>query len=115
MNTKFISIIFLIAFILTLLFCSVGCAEVISETPIDAEFIAAYDAMETIYEYKYDWYHGDFKLLPVYKQVHHAEVYKVQYQIIYSDGNSYTEWREVDKVTYEEAEKALAAMGEAIG
>ena len=84
-----------------------SCAEVVSETPIDTEYIAAYDAMETVYEYKYDWINGEYKYLPVYKQVHHSEVYKVQYKIVYSDGSETTSWRQVDKLTYEEACKIV--------
>lgn len=80
-----------------------GCAEVVSETPIDTEYVAAYDAMETVYEYKYDWIHSDWKYLPVYKSVHHEAEYKVQYKIVYSDGSDTTTWRKVDKQTYEEA------------
>lgn len=87
------------------MFCVIltGCAEAVSETPINTEYIEAYDAMETVYEYKYDWLHGEYKYLPVYKQVHHSEVYKVQYRVIYSDGSDTTIWKEVDRQTYEEA------------
>ena len=89
--------------ICTMMFVLVGCAEVVSETPIDTEYIAAYDAMETVYEYKYDWVHSDWKYLPVYKLVHHEEKFKVQYKIVYSDGSDKTVWREVDEQTYEAA------------
>jgi hypothetical protein len=84
-----------------------SCTKVVSEIPIDTEYIAAYDAMETVYEYKYDWINGEYKLLPVYKQVHHSEVYRVQYKIVYSDGNETTVWRKVDRPTYEEALKII--------
>jgi len=89
--------------ICTMMFALIGCSDVVSETPIDTEYIAAYDAMETVYEYQWDWLHGDFKLMPVYKSVHHEEKFKVQYKIVYSNGDEYTEWRTVDKQTYEEA------------
>ena len=89
--------------ICTIMLVLVGCTEVISETPIDTEYIAAYDAMETVYEYKFDVLHGDFKLLPVLKRVHHEEEFKVQYKIVYSNGDQNTVWRTVDKQTYEEA------------
>lgn len=84
-----------------------GCAEVVSETPIDVEYIAAYDAMETVYEYKYDWINGKYRYFPVYKQVHHSASYKVQYKVVYSDGNEDTYWREVDRQIYEEALKIV--------
>lgn len=95
--------------ICVIMLCAIltGCAEVVSETPIDTEYVAAYDAMETVYEYKYDWLHGDWKYLPVYKQVHHEAEYKVQYKIVYSDGSDTTTWRKVDKQTYEEVLKIL--------
>lgn len=93
--------------ICTMMFALIGCAEVVSETPIDTEYIAAYDAMETEYEYKYDWWHGDFVYLPVLKQVHHEEEFKVQYKIIYSNGDEYTKWETVDKHTYEEALRGI--------
>lgn len=107
MNTRFITIILLIAFILTFLFCSVGCAEVVSETPIDTDFIAAHDEVVTDYEYKYNAWKGEFVLVPVIKTVYKEDCYKVQYKITYSDGNSYTVWREVDRQTYEEALKVI--------
>jgi hypothetical protein len=89
-----------------------GCAEVVSTKPIDTDYTAAYDAMETVYEYKYDWYHGDFKMLPVYKSVHHAAVYRVQYEDVYSDGKVYHRWQEVDKAEYDRAVKAIAERKE---
>lgn len=84
-----------------------GCTEIVSERAINTDYITAYDAMETVYEYKWDWWHGDFKYLPVYKMVHHNAVYKVQYEITYSDGSSETYWKEVDKTTYEDALKEI--------
>ena len=112
MKTRFITSILLIASIITFLFSSVGCAEVISETPIDTEFITAHDEVVTDYEYKYNAWKGEFVLVPAIKTVHKEDCYKVQYKITYSDGSSYTEWREVDKVTFEDAEKAIAERSE---
>lgn len=89
--------------ICVMMFVLIGCAEKISETPVDTEYTPAYDAMETVYEYKWDWWHGEYRLLPNYKMVHHEEAYKVQYKIVYSNGDEYLEWRTVDKQTYEEA------------
>lgn len=105
--------------ILTALFLVMGltlyftaCTEKVSETPIDTEYIAAYDAQEVVYEYKFDVTLGDFRLLPFYKQVHYDEVYKVQYRITYSDGTNYTEWRTVDKPEYDAARAVLEEGGE---
>jgi hypothetical protein len=109
--TKRISAIILIACLLACLIFLTGC-EVVSEIPISVEYIPAYDAMETQYEYKYDMWHGDFVMLPVLKMVHHEEQYKVQYEITYSDGYKTTDTRTVDKATYEEAKRAIAERGE---
>lgn len=85
-----------------------GCAEVVSEKPIDTRYTAAYDAMETVYSYKYDWWHGDWRLLPEMKMVHHDEIYEVQYEIAYSNGNTRNEWRTVNKAEYEAALSEVA-------
>ena len=90
------------------LFCVMSCTEaIVSQVPIDVDFIAAYDALETVYEYHWDWYHMDYKYLPEYKLVHHEAVYRVQYSLTYSDGKTETVWREVDKDTYEEAKNEI--------
>ena len=107
---KRIKTITTIVCLLTCLIFLTGCYEVVSEKPINFEYIPAYDAMETVYEYQYDWYHGDFKLLPNYKMVHHSETYKVQYKITYSDGSNQTLWRTVDKDIFEEAKRTIEEM-----
>jgi hypothetical protein len=89
----------------------VGCAEIVSEKPIDTEYIAAYDAMETVYGYKYDWFHGDFKYLPEIKQVHHEEEYKVQYERVWSDGSTDIYWLTVSKEEYENALRQIKEGG----
>lgn len=78
-----------------------GCVEIVSEKPIDAEYIAAYDTMETVYGYKYDWWNGELKYLPELKMVHHDEEYKVQYERVWSDGTLDTYWLTVNKTEYE--------------
>lgn len=98
---------YMVALIVFICLLLAGCAEKVSEIPIDTEYIEAYSAMESVYEYKYDWYHGDFVYLPILKQVHHPEEYKVQYEVTYSDGGTNTVWRTVDKETYEDALKQL--------
>ena len=89
-----------------------GCAEIVSEKPIDAEYIAAYDAMKTVYGYKYDWLNGEFRYLPEIKMVHHEEKFKVQYERLYSDGSTETYWVTVSKAEYEDALKAIGKGGE---
>lgn len=84
-----------------------GCAEAISEEPINVDFIEAYSAVETKYEYKYDWYHGDYRMVPVIKTVYHPDEYRVQYRVTYDNGSTATVWRTVDRQIYEDALKIL--------
>lgn len=97
----------IVGLIVIICFLLSGCTEKVSEIPIDTEYVEAYDAFETVYEYKYDWLHGDWRYLPVFKSVHHSEEYKVQYEVTYSDGSTNTYWCTVDKETYEDALKQL--------
>lgn len=97
---------FLICVVLTVLTLT-GCVEVVSEKPIEAEYIAAYDAMETVFEYRYDWINGEFKYLPVFKMVHHDEEYRVKYEQVWSDNTTRTIWKTVTRAEYEEALKEL--------
>jgi len=93
-----------------LLICLFSCTEpptAISEKPIHTDFVAAHSSVTTEYEYQWDWWNGKYRLLPVYKEVHYPDTYKVQYEITYSDGSTKTEWREVDKPTYEAVLKEL--------
>lgn len=106
--TRYIAIAVCAVLLFTLL---TGCVEVVFEKVIDVEYVAAYDAMETVYEYKYDWLHGEFKYLPVYKTVHHDAVYNVQYEIIYSDGTTTTRWKEVTKDEYDKALSSIKKGG----
>lgn len=93
-------IFIILCFLLTLV-AFVGCYEMVSEKPIDTRYTAAYSAMETVYAYKYDWYHGDWMYLPELKMVQHDEKYEVQYEVAYSDGSVVKEWRTVSKAEYE--------------
>lgn len=81
----------------------VGCEarEIVSTKPINTEYIAAYDAMETDYVYKYDFWNGEFKYLPEVKMVHHPEEWRVQYERVWSDGTKDTCWKTVSKSEYE--------------
>lgn len=88
-----------------------GCAEIVSVKPIDTEYIAAYDAMETVYSYKYDWVNGEIRYLPEFKMVHHDDEYKVQYEQTWSNGITDTYWVTVTKTEYESALKAIEKGG----
>lgn len=91
----------------------VGCAEIVSERPIDVEYTAAYDSEEMEYSYKYDWVNGEFKYLPVgLKTIHHDAVYRVLYERTWSDGSVNTLWKTVTKEEYETALKRLEGGAE---
>ena len=98
-----------IAFVVVLL---AGCAEIVSTKPIGTEYIAAYDAMETVYGYKYDWLHGEWRYLPELKMVHHEEEFKVQYERTWSDGSVEVYWQTVGKAEYENALNEIGKGGE---
>ena len=99
--------------LIIVMFCVISCTvEIVSEIPLDVDFVAAYDTMETVHEYVWDWYHMDYKLLPVSKKVHYEAVYKVKYLITYADGSERTEWREVERMTYEAAKNELGMIEE---
>lgn len=104
-----------IAILLTLALFTVlliGCVEPVSQKPINTEYIASYDAMETVYRYKYDWYHSDFKYMPELKMVHHEEEYRVQYERVWTDGTKDTYWLSVSKAEYENALRQIEKGGE---
>lgn len=93
--------VFLVLCLLLTLVVFVSCYETVSEKPIDARYTAAYSAMETVYRYKYDLYHGDWRYLPEIEMVHHDEKYEIQYEVTYSDGSVVKTWRSVSKEEYE--------------
>ena len=102
------AVIVCIAFVVVLL---AGCAEIVSTKPIDTEYIAAYDAMETVYGYKYDWLHDEWRYLPELKMVHHEEEFKVQYEREWSDGSVEVYWLTVSKAEYENALNEIGKGG----
>jgi len=88
-----------------------GCAAEIKRTPIDCRYTEAYSAVETGYEYKYDYWNGEWRYLPEVKTVHHPESWEILYVIEYDDGSSQRQWIEVSQHDYElfRAERASAA------
>lgn len=103
--------------ILSILICAVfmvyvlcACGEkptVENRQAVDVKYTAACDKIETEIVYRYDWYNGDFILLPDTRTVHYDEKYEVRYNITYSDGTTESEWREVDKNTYENIKEEI--------
>lgn len=108
---KAISILTILILMISLVSCTEPKTEV-SEKPINTDFVAAHSSMTTEYEYQWDWWNGEYRLLPVYKEVHYPDTYKLQYEITYSDGSTKTEWREVDKPTYDAVLKEIAEESE---
>ena len=99
-------LIALIAAVLILLALLCGChgKEMRSE-PIDCRYTAAYNDVETTYDYKYDIVAGDFRLMPDTHTVHHDEQYEILYRITYEDGTTGESWLTVSRQTYQSFEK----------
>lgn len=100
--------------VITIAFTIMGCDDgvvPVSKTAINTEHIEAHDAMETVYEYEYDYINGKFVLLPFLKNVHYPAVYRVEFEIVYSDGSVYHTWYEVGKEEYDNAVKAIEERG----
>lgn len=85
----------LVAVILT------GCASETKRTPIDCRYTAAYSAVETVYEYKYDYWNGEWRYLPEVKTVQHPESWEILYDVEYDDGSSQKQWVAVSQTDYE--------------
>lgn len=102
----------IIAFILAFMLIVVplcGC-DSLAETgreAVEVRYKPAVDKVETDYVYKYNYYLGEFVLLPDTETVHHDEEYEVRYKITYEDGSTRSEWQTVDKETYEKARDKL--------
>ncbi len=84
-----------------------GCRELeeVSREAIDRRYSAAYDSIETDYQYKYNLFEGAFVLVPEVKTVHHEEKYEVLYRVTYDNGSTYDRWETVGKEEWEEAGK----------
>ena len=79
----------------------------IDKEAVEVKYTAAYDNVETDYVYQYNWYIGEYVLLPDTRTVHHDEKYEIKYKIIYDDESVEYEWQTVDKETYEKARDKL--------
>ena len=82
--------------------CGAG-REVVSETPIDADYTPAHDDIETTAEYEVDLL-GDgglFKLVPNTHTVHYPDKYEIEYRREYDKGDTDTYWKEVERDEYE--------------
>lgn len=101
-------IVLLAALLLAVLALLSGCYEAskrseVSREAIDRRYTAAYDSIETDYQYKYNLFEGAFALVPEVKTVHHEEVYEVLYRTTYDDGSTRDRWETVGKEEWEAA------------
>lgn len=101
-------IVLFAALLLAVLAIISGCYEAskrseVSREAIDRRYTAAYDSIETDYQYKYNLFEGAFVLVPEVKTVHHEEVYEVLYRTTYDDGSTRDRWETVGKEEWEAA------------
>ena len=85
-----------------------ACAEAetlteVSREIVDTQHTEAYSGVETDYEYKYNWWKGEFQLVPVVKTVHHNAKWQIQYRITYDNGSQKTEWCNCTEAEYNQA------------
>ena len=100
--------LFMLAMVLLLVIVSCGYTasrEMVSREAIDRRYTAAYDSIETDYQYKYNLFEGAFALVPEVKTVHHEEVYEVLYRVTYDNGSTYDWWETVGEAEWEAAGK----------
>ena len=98
--------LFLLAVVLLLGIVSCGykaSRKEIGRVAVDRRYTAAYDSIETDYQYKYNFIKGEFVLVPDIKTVHHEEVYEVLYRTDYDDGSMRERWETVGKEEWEVA------------
>lgn len=103
-------IVLFAALLLAVLAIISGCYEAskrseVSREAVDRRYSAAYDSIETDYQYKYNLFEGEFVLVPEVKTVHHEEVYEVLYRVTYDDGSTRDRWETVGKEEWEAAGK----------
>lgn len=108
---KVIAIIVLLVMVATI--CA-GCGETpaeVSRVPVDVRYTEAFEGITTEYKYKYDWWKGDFVLVPVMKTVRHDAKWEIQYRITYDNGEEQTEWCACTEAEYNSTKDKLVAGG----
>lgn len=101
-------IVLLAALLLAVLAIISDCYEAskrseVNREAIDRRYTAAYDSVETDYQYKYNLFEGTFVLVPEVKTVHHEEKYEVLYRTTYDDGSTRDRWETVGEEEWEAA------------
>lgn len=104
---------------LTLGICFTGCQvatestseivlEVVNKEPVAVRYEPPHYNAVTEYEYQWDWWNGEYKLLPVVKNEYVEEKFFVQYAITYTDGSIEYVWNDVSQAIYYEIMKELS-------
>lgn len=82
-------LLFLIIVAAALSFTACGdSAEIASKTPLDVRYTPQHQEFVTDYEYKYNWWTGDFELVPNMHTETIPDKYEVLYHIEYTDGST---------------------------
>lgn len=100
MKNIFIAILSAAFLMYVLCSCSDDAYIIQSKKAVDTRYTPAYDSVETDTKYEYNWYIGEFQLVPDTHTVKHNEKFEVRYNITYENGSTKAEWCEVDKETY---------------
>ena len=82
--------------------------EVVDKEPVAAKYEPPHYNAVTEYEYQWDWWNGDYKLLPVIKNEYVEEKFFVQYAITYIDGSTEYIWNDVPRAIYYEIMRELS-------
>lgn len=82
--------------------------EVIDKEPVAVKYEPPHYDTATTYEYQWDWWNSEYKLLPVVKNEYVEEKFNVQYAVTYSDGSIEYIWESVPQPIYNEILESLA-------
>ena len=100
---KIISLIIAAIFLITLVACEKKLEA--SRDVIDCCYTPAHEEVVTEYEYKYDAWKGEYRLMPNTHTKKYNEKYELLYKITYDDGSSEEKWQEVTEKEYSEFKK----------
>ncbi len=95
----------------TLFFTACNSKEIAEKTPADLRYTPARQELVTDYEYKYNWWTGDFELVPNVHTETLPEKYEIYYLITYTDGTSAEGWETVNKSEYDATSDFLSEGG----
>lgn len=102
---KLIAIILLSVMAITL--CACEDLTEVSREPVDVRYTPPYEGVETKHDYVYDWWRGDFVLVPVVQTVHHQAKWEIQYKVTYSNGEERTVWDSCTESEYNSTKDKL--------